>query len=95
MTMTMTLEDVEHLPVEIRYVGEVLRKWASLKGTTVDQWAVTADRRRRNPPHVRLLHWAWAPPRAQQTQATKGGGCSVLAADRRQRRAAQFPRVVQ
>ena len=40
MTMTMTLEDVEHLPVKIRYVGEVLRTWASLKGA-VDQWAIT------------------------------------------------------
>lgn len=37
----MTLEDVEHLPVKIRYVGEALRKWASLKGATVDQWAIT------------------------------------------------------
>ena len=47
MTMTMTLEDVEHLPVKIRYVGEVLRTWASLKGA-VDQWAVTVD----GHPHV-------------------------------------------
>ena len=37
----MTLEDIEHLPVEIRYVGEVPSKWASLKGATVDQWAIT------------------------------------------------------
>jgi len=41
MTMTMTLEDVEHLPVKIRYVGEAMRKWASLKGATFDQWAIT------------------------------------------------------
>ena len=39
--MTMTLEDIELLPVEIRYIGEVPSKWASLKGTTVDQWAIT------------------------------------------------------
>ena len=45
--MTMTREDVEHLPVKIRYVGEVLRTWASLKGA-VDQWAVTVD----GHPHV-------------------------------------------
>ena len=41
MTMTMTLEDIEHLPVEIRYVGETMRTWAPLKWTTVDQWAIT------------------------------------------------------
>ena len=39
--MTMTLEDVEHLPVKIRYVGEVPSKWASPKVATVDQWAIT------------------------------------------------------
>ena len=39
--MTMTLEDIEHLPVETRYIGEVPSKWASLKGATVDQWAIT------------------------------------------------------
>ena len=40
--MTMTLEDVEHLPVEIRYVGEVPRRWTSSPNrTTVDQWAIT------------------------------------------------------
>jgi len=39
--MTMTLEDLERLPVKIRYVGEARRTWASLKGTTVDQWDVT------------------------------------------------------
>ena len=42
MTMTMTLEDVEHLPVKIRYVGEVPSRWTSSpKGATFDQWAVT------------------------------------------------------
>jgi len=40
MTMTMTLEDVEHLPVKIRYVGEVPSKWASPKVATVDQWII-------------------------------------------------------
>ena len=39
--MTMTLEDIEHLPVKIRYVGEALRSWAPLKWATVDQWAIT------------------------------------------------------
>jgi len=39
--MTMTLEDIELLPVKIRYVGEAMRKWASLKGATVDQWIIT------------------------------------------------------
>jgi hypothetical protein len=40
--MTMTLEDVGHLPVEIRYVGEVhLLGTSSPNRTTVDQWAVT------------------------------------------------------
>ncbi len=39
--MTMTLEDVEHLPVRIRYVGEAPRTWAPLKWATVDQWAIT------------------------------------------------------
>jgi len=40
--MTMTLEDVEHLPVEIRYIGEVPRRWTSSSNrTTVDQWAIT------------------------------------------------------
>ena len=38
--MTMTLEDVEHLPVRIRYVGEVPSKWASPNRTTVDQWII-------------------------------------------------------
>jgi len=42
MTMTMTLEDVEHLPVETRYVGEVPSRWTSSPNrTTVDQWAIT------------------------------------------------------
>ena len=41
MTMTMTLEDIEHLPVEIRYIGEVPSKWPSSNRTTVDQWAIT------------------------------------------------------
>ena len=35
----MTLEDIEHLPVKIRYIGEVPSRWTS--STTVDQWAVT------------------------------------------------------
>jgi len=40
--MTMTLEDVEHLPVEIRYIGEVPSRWTSSPNrTTVDQWAIT------------------------------------------------------
>ena len=39
--MTMTLEDVEHLPVEIRYIGEAPRTWAPLKWATVDHWAIT------------------------------------------------------
>jgi len=40
--MTMTLEDVEHLPVETRYVGEVPSRWTSSPNrTTVDQWAIT------------------------------------------------------
>ena len=40
--MTMTLEDIEHLPVETRYIGEVPSKWpSSLNRTTVDQWAIT------------------------------------------------------
>ena len=39
--MTMTLEDIEHLPVEIRYIGEVPSKWPSSNRTTVDQWAIT------------------------------------------------------
>ena len=38
----MTLEDIEHLPVEIRYIGEVPSKWPSyLNMTTVDQWVIT------------------------------------------------------
>ena len=42
MTMTMTLEDIEHLPVETRYIGEVPSRWTSSPNrTTVDQWAVT------------------------------------------------------
>ena len=42
MTMTMTLEDVEHLPVKIRYIGEVPSKWSSSSNrTTVDQWIIT------------------------------------------------------
>ena len=41
MTTTMTIEDVEHLPVEIRYIGEVPSKWPSSNRTTVDQWAIT------------------------------------------------------
>lgn len=48
----MTLEDiVEHLPVKIRYIGEVPSKWASLNRTTVDQWAVTVTGKDGNP-HV-------------------------------------------
>ena len=46
--MTMTLEDIEHLPVEIRYIGEVPSRWTSsppgrlvYDRTTVDQWAIT------------------------------------------------------
>jgi hypothetical protein len=40
--MTMTLEDVGHLPVEIRYVGEVhLLGTSSPNRITVDQWAIT------------------------------------------------------
>jgi len=40
--MTMTLEDVEHLPVKIRYIGEVPSKWSSSSNrTTVDQWIIT------------------------------------------------------
>ena len=39
--MTMTLEDIELLPVKIRYIGEVPSKWASPKRATVDQWAIT------------------------------------------------------
>ena len=39
--MTMTLEDVEHLPVKIRYVGEVPSRWTSSPNrTTVDQWII-------------------------------------------------------
>ena len=48
MTTTMTLEDVEHIPVEIRYIGEVPSRWTSsppgrlvYDRTTVDQWAIT------------------------------------------------------
>ena len=41
MTTTMTLEDIEHLPAEIRYIGEVPSKWPSSNRTTVDQWAIT------------------------------------------------------
>ena len=42
MTTTMTLEDIEHLPVEIRYIGEVPSKWPSSSNrTTVDQWIIT------------------------------------------------------
>ena len=44
--MTMTLEDVEHLPVKIRYVGEVPSKWTR---TTVDQWAITVFDEDRTP----------------------------------------------
>ena len=47
----MTLEDVEHLPVKIRYVGEALRTWASLKRTTVDQWIIIVTGKDGNP-HV-------------------------------------------
>jgi len=40
--MTMTLEDIELLPVEIRYIGEVPSKWPSSSNrTTVDQWIIT------------------------------------------------------
>ena len=40
--MTMTLEDIEHLPVETRYIGEVPSKWhSSSNRTTVDQWIIT------------------------------------------------------
>ena len=48
MTTTMTLEDIEHLPVETRYIGEVPSRWTSSPAgrlvydrTTVDQWAIT------------------------------------------------------
>ena len=42
MNTTMTLEDIEHLPVEIRYVGEVPSRWTSSPNrTTVDQWVIT------------------------------------------------------
>ena len=48
MTTTMTLEDIEHLPVETRYIGEVPSRWTSsppgrlvYDRTTVDQWAIT------------------------------------------------------
>ena len=42
MTTTMTLEDIEHLPVEIRYIGEVPSRWTSSPNrTTVDQWVIT------------------------------------------------------
>ena len=42
MTMTMTLEDIELLPVEIRYIGEVPSRWTSSPNrTTVDQWVIT------------------------------------------------------
>ena len=38
----MTLEDIEHLPVKIRYVGEVPSRWTSSPNrTTVDQWVIT------------------------------------------------------
>ena len=38
----MTLEDVEHLPVKIRYVGEAPSRWTSSPNrATVDQWAIT------------------------------------------------------
>ena len=44
MTMTMTLEDIEHLPVETRYIGEVPSRWTSSPNrTTVDQWAITVS----------------------------------------------------
>ena len=50
--MTMTLEDVEHLPVKIRYVGEAPSRWTSSSNrTTVDQWAITAFDEDGNP-HV-------------------------------------------
>ena len=40
--MTMTLKDIELLPVEIRYIGEVPSKWPSSPNrTTVDQWVIT------------------------------------------------------
>ena len=42
MTKTMTLEDIEHLPVETRYIGEVPSRWTSSPNrTTVDQWVIT------------------------------------------------------
>ena len=42
MTTTMTLEDIEHIPVETRYIGEVPSKWPSSSNrATVDQWAIT------------------------------------------------------
>ena len=38
----MTLEDIELLPVEIRYIGEVPSRWTSSPNrTTVDQWVIT------------------------------------------------------
>ena len=50
--MTMTLEDIEHLPVEIRYVGEVPSRWTSSSNrTTVDQWIITVTGKDRHP-HV-------------------------------------------
>ena len=71
MTMTMTLEDIEHLPVEIRYIGEVPRRWASLKGATVDQWSITVFDED-GTPHVfdyytglglRKVRYFYAPPK--------------------------------
>ena len=44
MTKTMTLEDIERIPVKIRYVGEVPSRWTSSPNrTTVDQWVITVD----------------------------------------------------
>ena len=38
----MTLDDLERLPVKIRYIGEVPSRWTSSSNrTTVDQWAAT------------------------------------------------------
>ena len=52
MTKTMTLEDIELLPVEIRYVGEVPSRWTSSSNrTTVDQWIITVTGKDGNP-HV-------------------------------------------
>jgi len=69
--MTMTLEDVEHLPVKIRYIGEAPRTWAPLEWATVDQWAITVFDED-GTPHVfdyytgfghRKVRYFYAPPK--------------------------------